>query len=140
MTNTCEFFTRVTEMWKSNESVTSVKNSNVFVTPVKNSCEFFTYVTRTYDSFTSVKDLHEVFTSVIRSHDMCDKFIKMRSFSRPLISLSTTMCCEKKNVEETPVVLKEIRNRADTKVSVTAEPEFILSLIGKFHLNPPSSF
>ena len=40
-----------------------------------------------------------------------------------------------------PVVLKETRNRADTKVSVTAEPEFILSLeMGKFHSNPPSSF
>ena len=26
-----------------------------------------------------------------------------------------------------PVVLKETRNRADTKVSVTVEPEFILS-------------
>ena len=39
-----------------------------------------------------------------------------------------------------PVVLKEIRNRADTKVGVMVEPEFILSLIGKFHSNPPSSF
>ena len=39
-----------------------------------------------------------------------------------------------------PIVLKETRNRADTKVSVTVGPEFILSLIGKFHSNPPSSF
>ena len=39
-----------------------------------------------------------------------------------------------------PVILKETRNRADTKVSVKVEPEFILSLIGKFHSNPPSSF
>ena len=53
----------------------------------------------------SVKDTHDFFTSVIRTHDMCDKFIKrvlvMRSYPRPLISLSTTLCCEKKNVEET---------------------------------------
>ena len=39
-----------------------------------------------------------------------------------------------------PVVFKETRNRADTKVSVTVEPEFILSLVGKFHSNPPRSF
>ena len=64
----------------------------------------------------------------------------MRSYSRPHISLSTTMCCEKKTVEETSVVLKETRNRADTKVSVTAESEFILSLKGKFYSNAPSSF
>ena len=65
-----------------------------------------TDVTNTYDSFTSVKDSHEFFTSVICSHDMCDKFIKkkrvfvMRSYPRPLVSLSTTMYCETKNVEE----------------------------------------
>ena len=51
----------------------------------------------------------------------------MRSYARQLTSLSTTLCCEKKNVEETSVVLKETGNRADTKVSVTVEPEFILS-------------
>ena len=54
----------------------------------------------------------------------------MRSYSRPLITLSTTLCCEKKNVEDTsghPVVLKETKNWANTKVSVTAESEFILS-------------
>ena len=83
-----------------NESVASVKNSNALVTPVKNSCECFIDVTNTYDSFTSVKDSHELFTSVIRSHGMCDKFI-ICSFSRPHIFLSTTVCCEKKNVEET---------------------------------------
>ena len=64
----------------------------------------------------------------------------MLSFSRPLISISTTMRCEKKNVEEIPIVLKGTRNRADTKVSVTVELKFILPLIGKFHSNPPSSF
>ena len=64
----------------------------------------------------------------------------MHSYSRPHISLSTTMCCEKTNVEETSVALKETRNRADTEVSVTVESEFILSLKGKFHSNAPSSF
>ena len=55
----------------------------------------------------------------------------MRSYSRPLISLSTTLCCEKKKKKKKkllrrhPVVLKETRNRADTKVSVTVEPECI---------------
>ena len=39
-----------------------------------------------------------------------------------------------------PVVLKETKNRADTKMSVTVESEFILSLKGKFHSNAPSSF
>ena len=39
-----------------------------------------------------------------------------------------------------PVVLKESRNQADTKVSVTVESEFILSLKGKFHSNAPNSF
>ena len=47
---------------------------------------------------------------------------------------------KRKMLRRHPVVLKETRNRADTKVSVTVEPEFILSLIGKFHSNPPSSF
>ena len=76
---------------------------------IRHTCEeivqIFHKCDNAYDSFTSVKDSHEFFTSVIRSHDMCDKFKKrvflMRSYSRPQISLSTTMCCEKKNVEET---------------------------------------
>ena len=51
----------------------------------------------------------------------------MRSYSRPLISLSTTLCCEKKNFEETSVAFKEMRNRADTKMSIPVESEFILS-------------
>ena len=84
-----------------------VNNSHVFDTPVKNSCEFFTDVTNTYESFTSVKDSHECFTSVIRTYAICDKFRKktinfvVSSYSRPLVSLSTTLCCEKKNDEET---------------------------------------
>ena len=51
----------------------------------------------------------------------------MRSYSRPLISLNITLCCEKKMLRRHPVVLKETRNWADTKASVMVEPEFILS-------------
>ena len=68
-------------------------------------CEKFECICHTCEELASVKDSHEFFTSVIRTHDMCDKFIEkvfvMRSYSRSLISLSTTLCCEKKNVEET---------------------------------------
>ena len=62
---------------------------------------------------------------------MWNKFIKKSIcyafIFTALISLSTTLCCEKKMLRRHPVVLKETRNRADTKVSVTVEPEFILS-------------
>ena len=62
-------------------------------------------VTNTCESFISVKDSHESFTFVIRTLDMCDKFIKKSIcnafISRPPNSLSTTLCCEKKYVEET---------------------------------------
>ena len=47
---------------------------------------------------------------------------------------------KRKVLRRGPVVLKETRNRADTKVSVTVESEFILSLKGKCHSNAPSSF
>ena len=47
---------------------------------------------------------------------------------------------KRKMLRRHPVVFKETRNRVDTKVSVTVELEFILSLIGKLHSNPPSSF
>ena len=54
----------------------------------------------------------------------CDKLIKrvvvMLSYSRPLTSL-------RKMLRRHPVVLKETRNRADTKVNVTVELAFILS-------------
>ena len=90
VTNTCDFFTRVTDSFecKRQTNLSQVwKNPNVFVTPVT--------------------DSHEFFTSVILIHVMCDKLIKrkwvfvMRSYSRRLVSLSTTLCCEKNNVEET---------------------------------------
>ena len=61
VTNTCEYFTRVTDSFEC-ESQTNLsqvwKSSNVFVTPVKNSWDFFTDVTNMYDSFISVKDSH----------------------------------------------------------------------------------
>ena len=46
---------------------------------------------------------------------------------------------KRKMLRRHPIVLKETRDRAES-VSVTIEPEFIVSLIGKFHSNPPSSF
>ena len=79
-----------------------MKKSNVCVTPAKNSCECFTVVTDTCEYFTSVNDSHEFFTCVIRAHYMCDKFIKKRVFVMQAVYLpNTTLCCEKKNVEET---------------------------------------
>ena len=88
-----------------------MKHSNVLVTPVKNS--------------------HEFFTSVIRTHDMCDKFIKKSVyytfiFTAPYLPKHNTVV-KRKRLRRYPVVLKETMNRADTKVSVTLEPEFILS-------------
>ena len=110
----------------------------------KNPCEFFTDVTNTYDSFTSVKDSHEFFTSVIRSHDMCDKFIKKSIYNAFIFAAAYlpkhNNVLRKEMLRRHPVVLKETRNRADMKVSVTVESEFILSLKGNFHSNAPSSF
>ena len=81
-------------------------------------CEKFERICRTCEEFVrlyhrcekyvltlaSVKDSHESFTFLIRTLDMCDIFIKKSIcnafISRPPISLSTTLCCEKKYVEE----------------------------------------
>ena len=135
--NSFEFFTCVTiranfsHVWqiRSNVKVKRICNECEKIERICHTCEeferFFTNVTNTCESFASVKDSHEFFTSVIRAHDMCDKFIKrvfvMRSYSRPLTSLNRTLVLWKKNVEETS------ENQADTKVSFTVEPEFILS-------------
>ena len=51
----------------------------------------------------------------------------MRLYSRPLISEAQHCVVKRKMMSRHPVVLKEIGNRADTKVNVTVEPEFILS-------------
>ena len=80
------------------------KFERFFFTPVKNSCEFSTDVTNT----TAVKDSHELFTSVIRTinsikNGICNAFIFTAGY-----------------------LLSTILYRADTKVSVTVEPEFIL--------------
>ena len=75
---------------------------------------------------------------------MCDKFIKKSIYNAFIFTAAYhpkhNDVCERKMLRRHPVVLKETRNRADTKLSVTVEPEFILSLIGKFHSNPLSSF
>ena len=63
----------------------------------------------------------------------CDKFIKKKSicnvfiFTAAYLPKHNTVLWKEKRLRRHPVDLKETRNRADTKVSVTVEPEFILS-------------
>ena len=62
---------------------------------------------------------------------MCDKFIKKSICNAFMLTTAylpkhnTTV--KTKMLRRHPVVLKETMNRADTKVSVTVEPEYILS-------------
>ena len=75
-----------------------VKTSHLFVTHVKNSFKSVTnsnvFVTHVKNSFTSVKNSNVFVTHVKNS---CELFTDMTNTSH----LSTTLCCEKKNVEET---------------------------------------
>ena len=62
---------------------------------------------------------------------MCDKFIK-KSICNAFIFTAAYLpkhntVVKRKMLRRHPVVLKETMNRADTKVIVTVEPEFILS-------------
>ena len=75
----------------------------------------------------------------------CDKFIKKSIYNAFIFTAAylpkhNKCVVKRKMLRRHPVVLKKTRNRADTRLNVTVEPEFILSLIGKFHSNPPSSF
>ena len=79
VTNTCEFFTRVTVSFEC-ESETNLSQvwKKKKIERICHPCEEFLQICHTCEDVTNteVKESYEFFTSVIRSYDICDKFIK----------------------------------------------------------------